>query len=231
MITIRLSKDRGLSVYNWLKSRHTFSFSRYYDPAFMGFFSLRVINEDIVAPHRGFDSHHHDNMEIISYVISGVLEHKDSMGNGSLIKPGEIQRMSAGSGVEHSEQNNSATEPVHFFQIWILPKVKDIRPSYEQKSIEPFTNGLKLIVSSQPSASAISINQDIEVYLGRAESGRTISYTGKAGHGIWIQVVSGALSLQGNNLAAGDGAAITEELDLQIQATQECEFLLFDMVQ
>ncbi len=229
MINIRKSSERGNSRIDWLNSYHTFSFADYYDPEFMGFSDLRVINEDTVQPANGFGRHPHKDMEIISYVIEGALEHKDSMGTGSIIKPGEIQRMSAGSGVTHSEFNHSKTDPLHFLQIWILPEKTDLKPGYEQKSITKSTNKFILIGSRAGQNGAITIHQDIELFVAYLTANHTVDHTFKNGRNGWVQIIKGKIALNGQSLAAGDGAAISDESKIQIQCVADTELLLFDL--
>jgi redox-sensitive bicupin YhaK (pirin superfamily) len=230
MIFIRKSKDRGHSHIDWLNSYFTFSFADYYDPEYMGHSVLRVINQDTVQPGHGFDKHAHKNMEIISYVISGELEHKDSMGTGSIIRPGEIQRMSAGSGVEHSEFNPSKKNSLQFLQIWIQPDKQNIKPSYEQKTISHLNNQLILIGSPEKSDYAIQIHQDVKLYLAYLTKNQSITYIMGLDRTFWIQVISGKLDLNKNILDAGDGAAISKEIMLEIKSLDDkTEFLLFDL--
>ncbi len=213
MFALRPANQRGHTKIDWLDSWHTFSFGQYYDPRFMGFGSLRVINDDTVAPGQEFGTHPHDNMEIISIVLSGELEHKDSMGNGTKIKPGEIQKMTAGSGITHSEFNPSKTKPVHFLQIWIMPNVQDLKPSYEQKAYDPkiLTNQLKLIVSPDGRDESIIISQDAEIYQTLLEQDRTTSFDITDKRMCWIQVAEGSVMVNGQPLVAGDGLAIVDE--------------------
>lgn len=220
MITIRKSKDRGHATHGWLESYHTFSFADYFDPRFNSFRSLRVINEDWIAAAEGFGSHPHKDMEILTYVIEGELEHKDSMGNEGIIKAGDVQKMSAGSGVVHSEFNASQTAQVHLLQIWILPAEKGIKPSYQQMSLPTLKDGLSLI--------PISFVQDILIYLGFL-NGSHASYVLKPGRAGWIQVVKGELDLNGHILRAGDAAAIEDEAKVNFKSSQLSEFLLFDL--
>jgi redox-sensitive bicupin YhaK (pirin superfamily) len=232
MISIRKAEDRGLSRTSWLDSRHSFSFAHYYDPQHMGFGPLRVINDDHVAPGGGFARHPHDNMEIISYVLEGALEHKDSLGNGSVIRAGEVQRMSAGTGIEHSEFNHSKNEPVHFLQIWIKPETFGIRPSYEQKSFEPAgESGLTLIASQDGRDGSVTIHQDASVSIGRLKKDEEISHAIRAGRCAWLQVMRGSLTLGDHMVKAGDGASFKDEELVAVQATEDSEFLLFDMGQ
>jgi len=230
MITIRRSDDRGRAQHGWLDSRHTFSFADYHDAAHMGFGPLRVINEDKVAPGAGFGKHGHRDMEILSYVLDGALAHQDSLGTSSTIRPGELQRMSAGTGIQHSEFNASKEQPVHFLQIWILPERDGIAPGYEQKA---FTlereQGLRLVASPDGRDGTISIHQDVEVHAARLPAGGTASHALRAGRIAWLQVARGEVALNGVRLAAGDGAAIEQETALQIEAQAPAEILLFDM--
>jgi len=231
MITIRPSAERGQADLGWLRSFHTFSFADYYDPRHMHFRSLRVINEDWVAPGKGFGTHPHDNMEIVTYVLEGTLEHKDSLGTGSLIRPGEVQRMSAGTGLTHSEFNPSPAEPVHLLQIWLLPARRGLPPSYEQKAFpaEGRRNRLALVAAPGGADGALTIQQDVRLYAGLLDSGRTLTHELADGRHAWLQVARGALTLNGHPLQAGDGAAVSQESRLDLAATQNAEFLLFDL--
>ena len=232
MITIRSTYDRGAANFGWLDSRHTFSFGSYSDPNHMGFETLRVINEDKVTPGKGFQTHGHQDMEIITYVLDGALEHKDSLGTGSIIRPGDVQRMTAGTGITHSEFNASSNDPVHFLQIWILPDRLNLEPGYEQKSF-PTTdrsNKLCLVGSQNGRSGSIVIHQDIDLYVASLQSGETISHTLSADRVAWVQVARGSVELNGQTLVAGDGAAIDQESQLTIEATtHNSEVLLFDM--
>ncbi len=226
-IAIRRAGDRFHSNLGWLDSYHTFSFADHYDPAFIGFESLRVINEDTVAPKMGFGEHGHADMEIISYVISGQLQHRDSMGNGRIIQAGDFQYISAGSGVRHSEFNPSETDLVHFLQIWITPKVKAAVPRYAEKSIleQRKSNGLTLIASGDGREGSIGIQQEAELHFGHLESGRSlVPATRSEKH--WLHLISGEITLQGETLGAGDGAALHGSIG-DIVAQQESEFILF----
>ena len=231
MITRRPSGDRGHADHGWLDTRHTFSFSRYYDPRFTGFRDLLVINEDRVQPSRGFGTHSHDNMEIVSYVLEGALEHRDSLGTGSIIRPGEVQRMTAGTGVTHSEFNPSPTELVHFLQIWILPETRNLAPSYEQRAFASTTlnDKLQLIGSKDARDGAVTIHQDVEVFAARLGKGASVAYPLRRGRFAWIQVVEGELDLNGATLATGDGAAVSDERELRVVANNAAHFLLFDL--
>jgi quercetin 2,3-dioxygenase len=231
MITIRPSQERGGGNHGWLKTHHTFSFSDYWDPKWMGFRSLRVINEDWVAPNNGFPTHPHRDMEIITYVLEGKLEHKDSLGTGSVILPGDGQRMTAGSGIRHSEFNPSTTEAVHLLQIWIQPEKAALPPSYEQKSFpEKEKQGkLRLVASREASDGSVKINQDAQLYVTLLKPGEEVTHTLAPGRHAWLQVARGAVDLNGQTLAQGDGAAIGEENKLTIQGKENAEVLLFDL--
>lgn len=231
MITLRASNERGHANHGWLDSHHTFSFANYYDPQHMGFRALRVINEDRVAPGQGFGTHSHRDMEILSYVLDGALEHKDSLGTGSVIRPGDVQRMSAGTGVAHSEFNASKVEPVHFLQIWIQPAVQGIAPGYEQKFFAPAEKQgrLRLIVAPDGRDGALTIHQDVELYAALLAPGEVVTHPLKPGRHAWVQVVRGVVQVADRPLTAGDGAAVSESNDLEIRAEQDSEFLLFDL--
>jgi redox-sensitive bicupin YhaK (pirin superfamily) len=230
MITVRPANERGHAEHGWLDSRHTFSFADYYDPRQMGFRSLRVINEDRVSPESGFGTHPHRDMEIVSYVLEGELAHKDSMGTGSVIRPGDVQRMSAGTGVLHSEWNHSNSEPVHFLQIWILPEKQGIEPGYEQKSFGDETkNRLRLVASRDGRDGSVTIHQDAELYAARLDAGKEAVRELRPGRHAWVQVARGSVELNGTKLAAGDGAAVSDEKRLVLRATAPAEVLLFDL--
>lgn len=231
MITIRKSADRGHTNIDWLNSRHSFSFGDYYDPQHMGFGPLRVINDDRVAPGGGFGAHPHRDMEIITYIVSGALEHKDSLGTGSVIRPGDVQRMTAGSGIRHSEFNPSKTDPVHFLQIWIEPNQKSLTPSYEQRTLTEAQRlgSLRLIASQTGRNDSVTIHQDTDVYASLLEPGKTVHHQIPAGRIAWLQLIRGSITLNGNNLAAGDSAAIKQEQNLEITAQENSELLLFDL--
>ena len=231
MIAIRHSTERGRASFGWLDSRHTFSFGHYYDPNFMGFGPLRVINEDRVQPGQGFDTHGHRDMEIISYVLDGALEHKDSMGNGSVIRPGDVQRMSAGTGVRHSEFNASATDPVHFLQIWILPEKQGLEPGYEQKhfSADEKRGQLRLVGSRDGRDGSVTIHQDANLYAGVLGEGDTVSHELADGRKGWVQVAKGSAMLDEQPLAPGDGVAIEGPATVRLTGAAEAEVLLFDM--
>lgn len=231
MLQIRRSEDRGLADHGWLKSRHTFSFAEYFDPAHMQFGPLRVINEDRIEGGTGFGSHPHRDMEIISYVLEGALEHKDSMGNVTTIQPGDVQRMSAGTGVVHSEYNKMSDKNTHFLQIWIIPEKRGIPPSYGQKS---FKDALEkqnkvLVVSKSGRDGSISINQDADLYISRLKSGEDLNIKAEEGRALWIQVVRGELKLNDQDLKAGDGVAVANEKSLTASASMDSEFLIFDL--
>ena len=232
MITIRSAQDRGIANFGWLDSRHTFSFGEYYDPNHMGFADLRVINEDNVAPGQGFGTHAHRDMEIISYVLEGALAHKDSIGTGSVIRPGDVQRMSAGTGIQHSEFNASSTEPVHFLQIWILPEQNGIQPSYEQKTFAEAEkrDTLRLVGSRDGRNGSITIHQDVNLYATTLQEGDKVSQPLAKGRVAWLQVVRGAVQMNDQKLTAGDGAAIAQEAQITLQgASNDAEVLLFDL--
>jgi redox-sensitive bicupin YhaK (pirin superfamily) len=232
MITIRHAKERGVANFGWLDSRHTFSFGEYYDPAKMGFGPLRVINEDRVSPGQGFGTHGHKDMEIISYVLEGALEHKDSIGTGSVIRPGDVQVMSAGTGIRHSEFNHSKTEPVHFLQIWVMPDRQGIAPRYEQKTFPDAEKRgrLRLVGSSDGRDGSVVIHQDVELLAALLTAGERVTHALAAGRKGWIQVIRGAVALHGHDLAAGDGAAVADESDLSITTkVDNTELLVFDL--
>ncbi len=231
MLTVRRAEERGHADYGWLSTFHTFSFADYYDPRFVGFGALRVINDDTVAPGRGFPAHSHRDMEIISYVLSGALEHKDSMGNGSVIRAGEVQRMSAGTGVTHSEYNASIKEPVHFLQIWLIPARTNLPPAYEQIffSDEEKRARLRLIASSDGAEGSVHIQQDACVFAALLDSGQTLTHATASGHKAWLHVARGDANLNGTLLKAGDGAAIENEALISIGSDSGGEVLLFDL--
>lgn len=231
MISIRRSEERGGGDYGWLNTRHSFSFDQYYDPRYMGFRSLRVINEDVVAPATGFPTHPHRDMEIITYILEGKLEHKDSLGTGSIILPGDGQRMSAGSGIRHSEVNPSKSDPVHLLQIWILPQAKGLQPSYEQKSFpqEEKRGQLRVIASPDGNNGSVTIHQDASLYVSLLSPGQQVTHEFTSGRHGWLQVARGAVQLNGATLTQGDGAAISDEQKLDIKGTEDAEVLLFDL--
>lgn len=232
MLKIRKSTERGFADHGWLKSRHTFSFADYYDPQNMGFRNLRVINEDRIQGGTGFGMHGHRDMEIISYVVKGGLEHRDSKGNVAVIRPGEIQRMSAGAGVMHSEYNKMPDEETHFFQIWITPDRAGTDFGYGQKSFEePLKHqDLVLVISKTGRDGSISINQDTDIYASRVEKGTEVNFDVRLGRHIWIQTIKGSLSINGSELQMGDAAFSSEERALKIVANEDAEFLLFDLI-
>src|ERR1700680_1865591 len=231
MITIRPSQERGGGDYGWVKTRHTFSLNRFHEPKFMVFRSLRVINEDYVAPSQGFPTHPHRDMEIITYVLDGALEHKDSLGTGSVIRPGDGQRMSAGRGIRHSEANPSKTEAAHLLQIWILPDRQGIKPSYEQRAFatEEKRGKLRLIASSGGKDGSVTINQDAKLYVPLLAPGETVSHQMEPDRHAWIQIAKGSVELNGKPLKQGDGAAISDEKQLTVKGTEDAEVLLFDL--
>lgn len=231
MITIRNAQDRGHANHGWLDSWHTFSFAGYQDRDHIRFRSLRVMNEDRVAPGKGFGTHPHNDMEIVTYVLSGALEHKDSMGNGEVLRPGEFQRMTAGTGITHSEFNPSLTEPVHLYQIWLYPEQPGLTPSYEQK-VFPLAdrhNRLRLVASRDAADGSLTIHTDARIYLAELQPGNTVSHELAAGRHAWLQVLRGHVTLNGTDLNTSDGAAVSDELELKITATQDAEILLFDL--
>lgn len=231
MITLRKSEERGHFDLGWLDTYHTFSFDQYYDPSHMHFRTLRVINEDRVAPGQGFPTHSHRDMEIITYILSGALEHRDSMGNGSVIRPGDVQRMTAGKGVSHSEFNPSRTESVHLLQIWLLPNARNLTPGYEQKFFsEAERRGkLRLIAAPDGNNGSVKINQDAKVYASLAGAGQKIEYRLDRDRHAWLQVARGTLRLNNTELNQGDGAAVSDEAQINVTAHDESEFLLFDL--
>ena len=231
MITIRKSEDRGHFSHGWLDTYHTFSFDQYYDPAHMHFRSLRVINEDRVAPGQGFPTHSHRDMEIITYILSGALEHRDSMGNGSVIRPGDVQRMSAGLGVSHSEFNPSQSDPVHLLQIWILPGGRGLTPSYEEKgfSADERRGRLRLVAAEDGRDGAVTIHQDARLYASILDAGAAVEHALDPKRYGWLQVAAGKINLNGVELNQGDGAAINDETNLIITAREAAEILLFDL--
>lgn len=231
MITIRRSADRGKVTMGWLDSRHSFSFGHYFDPAHMGFGNLRVINEDWIRPGKGFGTHPHDNMEILTYVVEGALEHRDSMDNGSVIRPHDVQRMTAGTGVTHSEFNHSTEEPVHLLQIWILPETRGLEPGYEEKRFarDEKRDRLRLIASRDGRSGSVTIHQDADLYASVLSEGAELTHLFRGGRRGWLQVVTGEVTLDDVSMSAGDGAAIEEVDAVTIRAGSEAEFLLFDL--
>ncbi|MEO8905880.1 MAG: pirin family protein [Polyangiaceae bacterium] len=231
MITLRRAPERGHAQHGWLDSWHTFSFGDYYDAKHMGFRSLRVINDDSVAPGKGFPTHSHRDMEIMTYVLDGALEHRDSMGNGSVMKPGDVQRMTAGTGVGHSEFNASPTEPVHFLQIWVLPEARNISPGYEQKyfSTADRQGKLRLVASRDGADGAVVVHQDLKLFAGLFAEGESASYPLAAGRHAWLHVARGKLRVNGQELATGDAVQVSDEAALELSGVQDAEVLLFDL--
>ncbi len=231
MMAVRHAEERGVANFGWLKSRHTFSFGHYHDPQFMGFGPLRVINEDQVQPGRGFDTHGHQDMEIISYVLKGAMAHKDSMGTGSVIRPGDVQRMSAGTGVRHSEYNASDSDPQHFLQIWIIPERNGLEPSYEQKTFtdEDKNGQLRLVGSRDGRDGSVTIHQDVDLYAARVADTDSVTYQLPAGRKGWVQVAYGDVQLNDEALSAGDGVALEGPCSIAFSARTATEILLFDM--
>ncbi|HLP01439.1 MAG TPA: pirin family protein [Opitutaceae bacterium] len=230
MFTIRRADERGHADHGWLQTHHTFSFADYEDPEWMGFRSLRVINDDVVAPGMGFGLHPHRDMEIITYVLSGALEHKDSMGNGRVIRAGDVQYMAAGTGVRHSEFNPSPDEPVHLLQIWILPDRRGVPPRYAEKSLaEAPTGRLHLVASSSGRDQSIAIHQDADLWLGRFRAADAVTHTLAPQRHAWLHVADGEISLAGNTLRSGDAVAVSNERELRIEAAAPSRVLLFDL--
>jgi len=229
MITLRRSNERGHAEHGWLQTYHTFSFADYYDPQWMGFRTLRVINDDVVAPHMGFGMHPHRDMEIITYILSGQLAHKDSMGNGRVITPGEFQYMSAGDGVLHSEQN-PGSDPVHLLQIWIVPDEKGVKPAYAEKSMKGAPEGaLHLITSKSGRNGSMAIHQDADLWLAKLNAEQSVTHPLAAGRNAWLHVAEGDITLNGQPMTGGDAAAISGESALQIAGRGESQVLLFDL--
>lgn len=228
MITIRKANERGTSKMDWLDSHHTFSFADYHDPSFMGFGNLRVINEDYIKASGGFPTHPHRNMEIITYVVDGALEHKDSLGNGSIIKPGEIQRMSAGTGVRHSEFNHSNHDTLHLLQIWIMPEQTGLMPSYEQKTITKAPNKWILIGSQTAHPDAVIINQKLSLFVAYLNKGHALPC--EVNHQSWLQIIKGEVELNGHTLQPGDGVGIVGEKNMAITCLKDAEVLFFDNI-
>lgn len=231
MITIRKSAERGHFDHGWLNTFHTFSFDQYLDRRYMGFRSLRVINEDFVAPGRGFPTHGHRDMEIITYILEGALKHQDSMGNGSVIRPGDVQRMTAGTGVQHSEQNASDTDAVHLLQIWILPAEKNLTPGYEQKtfSIEERQGQFRLVASPNGDEGSVMIHQDARVFASLLGTGENINFKMESLRYAWVQVARGSINVNGDRADQGDGCVVVGESELKIVANEAAELLLFDL--
>lgn len=231
MWTIRKGSERGAAHHGWLDTKHTFSFADYHDPRHMGFRDLRVINEDRVRPGAGFPTHSHSDMEILSWVLDGELEHRDSLGNGSTIRPGELQRMSAGTGVRHSERNPSNSNPLHFLQIWVFPERDGLPPSYEQKEFpESERRGaFRLIASPDGRDGSVTIHQDVRLWTALLNGGETANLSIEPGRSVWVQVARGSVELDGQRLVAGDGAAATKESRLPFSGAQGAEVLVFDL--
>jgi hypothetical protein len=231
MLTLRKAADRGHSKHGWLDSWHTFSFADYFDPAHVAFSKLRVINDDRVAPGQGFGTHGHRDMEIISYVVEGAIEHKDSLGNGSIIRPGDVQRMTAGTGVQHSEFNPSPTEPVHFLQIWILPQRESLAPGYEQRTFSTAEKRgrFRLVASPDGREGSVTVNQDVLLYAANFDGSEGATLPVGVGRKAWVQVVRGDVSLNGTKLEEGDGAAVEGERDLVFSSGRAAEVLAFDL--
>jgi redox-sensitive bicupin YhaK (pirin superfamily) len=231
MITLRRAEDRGHFDHGWLNTYHTFSFADYRDPKHMGFHGLRVINEDRVQPGEGFGTHPHRDMEIITYVLEGALEHRDSMGNGSVIRPGEVQRMSAGTGITHSEFNASKTELVHFLQIWFLPAERGIEPGYEQKAIDPKeqVGRVRLVASPDGRDGSVTIHADARLYAGRFDQGTSAEIALPEARNAWVHVARGRARINGHELEAGDGAALSDEPIVRVEGIAASEVLVFDL--
>ena len=231
MQMVRSALDRGHADHGWLDSHHTFSFAGYHDPRHMGFRALRVINDDTVAPGRGFDSHPHRDMEILSYVLDGALAHRDSMGTGSVIRTGDVQRMSAGTGVVHSEYNASSTDPVHFLQIWLIPARRGIAPGYEQRhySAEDKAGRLRLVASPDGRDGSVTVHADAAVYAGIFDAGQTGELTLAPGRQAWVHVARGKVSVNGQQLADGDSLALTDEAAVRVEGIDRGELLVFDL--
>jgi redox-sensitive bicupin YhaK (pirin superfamily) len=231
MINLRKSNERGHADHGWLNTYHTFSFSSYYDPAHMGFRSLRVMNEDRVAAGKGFGTHAHRDMEIVSYVLDGALEHKDSMGNGEVLRPGEFQRITAGTGITHSEYNPSKDQSTHFYQIWLTPQKNGLAPGYEQKRYDDMQlqNTLRLVASPDGADGSLTIHQDAEIYLSKLEAQRSIVFEVPSGRHVWLQVLRGSVTLNGEAMDTSDGAAVSDESTLTITASSSAEIMLFNL--
>ena len=231
MFRIRKSTDRGHADHGWLKSWHTFSFSSYQDSQHMQFRALRVMNEDQVAPGQGFGTHPHNDMEIVTYILSGELEHRDSMGHGEILQAGEFQRMTAGTGVTHSEFNPSATEPVHLYQIWLYPERKGLMPDYEQKRFSPEDrlNRFQLVASPDPNNGSLMIHQNARILLGDIRAAQSLSYGISADRHVWLQVLRGEITINGVHLHSGDGLAVSDEPSLTLEGVADSELMLFDL--
>lgn len=229
MIVIRKGDERGRTEASWLDSRHTFSFADYYDSRYIQFRQLRVINEDRIAPGGGFPTHAHRDMEIITYILAGALEHRDSLGNGSVIRPGEVQRMSAGTGIRHSEFNPSRSEPTHLLQIWLVPERNGLPPGYEQREFDRAAARNRLLPIARRDGGAVTVHQDVELCVALLDSGSVVRHELVPGRYAWLQLATGGLTLNGVKLQAGDGAAISEEPALELAANGPAELLLFDL--
>jgi len=231
MIKLRKSDERGLAKIDWLKSYHTFSFADYYDPQHMGYGHLRVINEDWIAPGQGFGMHPHRDMEIVTFPISGALEHQDSQGNNSVLRAGQVQRMTAGRGILHSEMNHSKSESVHLLQIWILPERKGLAPGYEEKDVAAAANqnALTLLVSPDAEQGTIKIHQNCKIFFGKLEAGKSLEFKTEVNAKLWAQIIDGALSFNGTSCSAGDGVALEDITSLSCAASANSQFLLFEM--
>ena len=231
MITIRKAAERGHADHGWLKAAHTFSFAGYHDPAHMSFRSLRVMNEDRVAPGRGFGTHPHRDMEIVTYVLSGALEHKDSMGNGEVLRPGEFQRITAGTGITHSEFNPSQEEETHLYQIWLLPAEDGLTPGYEQKTFDQSQrhNRLQLVASPTGEQGSLTIHQDARIFLADPQAGTTLTVDIATDRHLWIQVLEGQMEADGHSVATGDGVAVSQEQAVSLTATADSRLLIFDL--
>ena len=231
MVTVRRSEERGHGQHGWLDTYHTFSFSDYYDPQFTQFRALRVMNEDRVAPGQGFGMHGHRDMEIITYVLEGALAHRDSLGNGEVLRPGELQRMTAGTGIRHSEFNASDSEPVHLYQIWLLPERAGLTPSYEQRAIPEADrkNRLQLVASPDGRDGALTVHQDVGVYLATRGRGQSVTHELKAGRHAWLQALRGHVTVGNTTLDPGDGVAVSDERVMKVSAADGAEVMLFDL--
>lgn len=231
MLQVRRAADRGHIDHGWLDTHHTFSFSRYVDREHTRFRSLRVMNEDVVQPGQGFGTHPHENMEIVTYVLSGALEHRDSMGNGEVLRPGEFQRMTAGTGITHSEFNPSDSEPVHLYQIWLFPERNGLEPSYEQKAFDKAgrQNQLQLVASQDAADGSLLIHQDARIYLGDLDEGSAVEHVIESDRHVWLQVLRGTVNVSGESLQTSDGVAISDEAALTITGTSAAEIMLFDL--
>ena len=231
MITLRPAGERGRGNYGWLETRHTFSFNDYHDPRHTSFRALRVMNEDWIAPGQGFGTHGHRDMEIVTYVLEGALEHKDSLGNGSVLRPGEFQQMTAGTGIEHSEFNPSPSEPVHLYQIWLFPERRGLKPGYDQRAfpLDERKGKLRVVASPDGRDGSLTIHQDAEVFLTTLGAGEKVSQSLAQGRYAWVQVLRGAVNVNELDLSAGDGASVSEEIVLTLRAAEPSEVMLFDL--